>query len=88
MNNSIKLPDFLSHLEVVGTLKEELELCRAPLNVQIDDPNFTVENYGSPAMAMPPSMPSEMSAMVVPCGRAISLRMEISTRKALSRVKS
>ncbi|MBR5040196.1 MAG: hypothetical protein IKX68_03675 [Clostridiales bacterium] len=56
MNNSIKLPDFLSHLEVVGTLKEELELCRAPLNVQIDDPNFTVENYGSPAMAMPPSI--------------------------------
>ena len=55
MNNSIKLPDFLSHLEVVGSLKDELELCRAPKDLQIDDTNFHVENYGSPAMAMLPS---------------------------------
>lgn len=55
MNNSIKLPDFLSHLEVVGSLKDELELCRAPLDIQIDDPNIQVEDYGSSAMAMLPS---------------------------------
>ena len=55
MNNSIKLPDFLSHLEVVGSLKDDLELCRAPLDIQIDDPNIQVEDYGSSAMAMLPS---------------------------------
>ncbi|MBR5417269.1 MAG: hypothetical protein IK109_04440 [Clostridiales bacterium] len=56
MNNSIKLPDFLSHLEVVGTLKDSLVRCSAPKDLKIEDPEIVVTNQDSPFAAMPPAL--------------------------------
>ena len=57
MNSTIKLPEFLSHLEVVGTLEDALEVCRAPQGLNVaEDPNIVITNNGSPLAAMPPSL--------------------------------
>ncbi len=56
MNTTIKLPDFLSGLKVVGTLNESLKACRAPQNLDITDPNIVITDHAGPAAAMPPAL--------------------------------
>ena len=49
MKNTTELPEFFSGFEVVGTLKDSLEACRVPQNLNVaDDPYIYVQNYTSP----------------------------------------